>query len=138
MRLVRPLALGFVVWFLGCNSSQQNGQECLKNDDCESKRCIQYVCVDPASGKIESDAATEAASDSAGDAGGDAADSGTADSTPGDSTSTDTGVGADTGPGDTGPTDTGTSDTGTADTGTADTGKTDTGTDAKTDADAAG
>lgn len=125
MRLVRPLALGFVVWFLGCNSSQQNGQECLKNDDCESKRCIQYVCVDPASGKIESDAATEAASDSAGDA----TDSGT----PGDSTSTDTGSA-----GDTGTSDTGASDTGTSDTGTADTGKTDAAKDAVTDADAAG
>ncbi|MBL8721868.1 MAG: hypothetical protein JNL79_38130 [Myxococcales bacterium] len=133
MRLVRPLALGFVVWFVGCNSSQQNGQECLKNDDCESKRCIQYVCVDPASGKFQSDAATEAASDSAGDV----ADAATPDSPPGDATPTDTGA-ADTGTGDTGTADTGTSDTGTADTSTGDTGKTDTGTDAKTDADAAG
>ncbi len=45
------LALVAVLGTPGCHSLQQNGQECLKNDDCESKRCIQYVCVDPASGK---------------------------------------------------------------------------------------
>ena len=70
----------------GCHSEQQNGQECLKNDDCESKRCIQYVCVDPASGKIADsgqppvDAPSEAASDAPADAPGEvAADSAKAD-----------------------------------------------------------
>jgi hypothetical protein len=32
-----------------CTSKANNGEECLKNADCESERCVQYVCVDPRS-----------------------------------------------------------------------------------------
>lgn len=91
-RLIAVALLGFgVVLGAACAAKQQNGQECLRSDDCESARCIQYVCVDPN------------ASHSA-----PVTDSGTAAET-----------GGDTGVRDTGPADTGTADTGAPDTGTA-------------------
>ncbi len=71
---------------VGCQSEQQNGQECLKNDDCESKRCVQYVCVDPASGKTAIDSGTTPV-----DAPADVAPETTAETA-----ATDTGTAADT------------------------------------------
>lgn len=43
---VTLLALGVALW-AACATKQQNGQECLKNGDCESERCVQYICIDP-------------------------------------------------------------------------------------------
>ncbi|MBL8719576.1 MAG: hypothetical protein JNL79_26545 [Myxococcales bacterium] len=87
--LVGALVVGlFGALAMGCNSEQQNGQECLKSDDCESKRCVQYVCVDPAAGKtgIDSGTATDAPADAPAEV--------AAETTP--ETSTDTGTVADT------------------------------------------
>jgi hypothetical protein len=43
---VTLLAVGVAIWG-ACAAKQQNGQECLKNADCESDRCVQYICIDP-------------------------------------------------------------------------------------------
>lgn len=89
-----------------CAAKQQNGQECLKSVDCESERCIQFVCVDPDESKIP---VGNTDTGLAAETGPDAADTGTAMDAPGD-----------TGAPDTGSPDTGTPDTGTMpdDTGT--------------------
>lgn len=60
----RPIARGIVrrswavfafvgasVLFIACNSKSENGAECLKDTDCQSDYCVQYVCVDPNAGK---------------------------------------------------------------------------------------
>jgi len=48
---VALLGLASVLW-LACATKQQNGAECLKSSDCESERCIQFVCYNPAESKI--------------------------------------------------------------------------------------
>jgi hypothetical protein len=90
-RLAAAALLGLGVALLGaCESREQNGQQCLKNDDCESSRCVAYVCVDPASSQPPYDGGTTADTSTT-DSGSTetAADSAPADSTPADSTSTD-------------------------------------------------
>ncbi len=48
---VALLGLASVLW-LACATKQQNGAECLKGSDCESDRCVQYVCYQPEQSKI--------------------------------------------------------------------------------------
>ncbi len=55
---VTLLALGVAIW-AACAAKQQNGQECLKNGDCESDRCIQYVCTDPNASRPVTTTATD-------------------------------------------------------------------------------
>ncbi len=90
-RLAALAVFGLVV-AAACTAKQTNGQECLKNADCESDRCIQYVCVDPNANRVPSttDSGTPAA-----DAGADvAADT----AAPADTGTPDTGTAADTEP----------------------------------------
>lgn len=89
--LVGALVVGlFGAFTMGCNSEQQNGQECLKSDDCESKRCVQYVCVDPASGKTAIDSGTATDTPAAEVAAETAAETSTDTGTTADTTTTDT------------------------------------------------
>ena len=96
---VALLALGAAIWG-ACTAKQQNGQECLKNADCDSDRCIQYLCVDPNASRptggvtdsgtvVDTGAVVDAPKDSAPDA---PADTGAADTGP-----PDTGAAMDTG-----------------------------------------
>lgn len=80
--IVALLGLGVAV-SAACNEQQQNGQECLKHEDCESNRCIQYVCTDPSPSKLKPSADTGVV-----DAAADVA----ADTTSPPDTATDTGV----------------------------------------------
>src|SRR5207237_1333661 len=73
-------------------AKEQNGQECLKDFDCESDTCVQHVCVDPNASR----AVTTVDSGAPADTG--PADTGTAPDTASDGASD----GADTGPADTG------------------------------------
>jgi hypothetical protein len=66
-------ALGLmIVVAAACASKQNNGEECLKNADCESERCVAHVCVDPVAAQVPSSSDTGVAAES----GSDAADSG--------------------------------------------------------------
>jgi hypothetical protein len=47
----------------GCDADQQNGQECLKDDDCESRHCVARVCQQPGLLVPPSDVAVEAPAD---------------------------------------------------------------------------
>lgn len=49
MNRPRPAIWGGVVLLsvFACTAKQLNGQECLKNFDCESERCIQGFCTGP-------------------------------------------------------------------------------------------
>ena len=47
----------------GCDADQQNGQECLKDDDCESRHCVARVCQQPGLLGPPSDVAVEAPAD---------------------------------------------------------------------------
>ena len=89
-RLAALAVFGLVV-AAACTAKQTNGQECLKNADCESDRCIQYVCIDPNANRVPS---TTTDSGTASDAGADAADT----AAPVDSGAPDTGTAADTEP----------------------------------------
>jgi len=80
--------LGFVAVAAACTSKASNGEECLKNADCESDRCVQYVCVDPNSSRAP--AGDSGAADAA-----DAAPDAAPDTAPVD-TGADTGTAADT------------------------------------------
>src|SRR5258708_12673039 len=67
------LALGAIA----CSTQRQDGQDCLKDDDCESDFCVAHVCVQPGAGQPTADSAPpvdsgspEAAAD-ASDAAGD-------------------------------------------------------------------
>lgn len=83
--------LGFVAVAAACTSKASNGEECLKNADCESDRCVQYVCVDPNSSRapLGDSGAAETAADAAPEAAPDTA-------MPPADTGTDTGTAADT------------------------------------------
>jgi hypothetical protein len=90
---VALLGLGVALW-AACAAKQQNGQECLVSDDCESSRCVQYVCVDRnASRPVATDTGVAAV-----DTGG-AADTGAADvaAEAAAEAAVDTGSAADTG-----------------------------------------
>lgn len=71
--------LALVAAAAACTAKQQNGESCLKNFDCESERCIQYICVDP-----------NASRGVIGDTGTAPADTGVADSGPADSGAAET------------------------------------------------
>ena len=66
-RLAALLVLGAIAVAAACTSKANNGEECLKNADCTSDRCVQYVCVDPSASRAPSDsgAAAETAADAA-------------------------------------------------------------------------
>lgn len=95
---VALLGFGVALW-AACAAKQQNGQECLKADDCESGRCIQYVCIDPTASRPAVVTDTGTASETGADAAADAVDSSADTSTP-DTATTDTG--SDTGSSDDG------------------------------------
>jgi len=67
-RLAALVVLGAIAVAAACTSKANNGEECLKNVDCVSDRCIQYVCVDPSSSRApisDSGVAAETAADTA-------------------------------------------------------------------------
>ena len=92
---VALLGFGVALW-AACAAKQQNGQECLKADDCESARCIQYVCVDPNASRpavtVDTGTAVETGTDAGTDTG--------AETTPPPPTDTGTDTGSDTGSSD--------------------------------------
>lgn len=75
MSRTRAAAMAVLGVFLAaaCASTKlNNGEECLKNADCESDRCVQYVCVDPNSSRIpivDSGSAGDSAGETAVDTG---------------------------------------------------------------------
>jgi hypothetical protein len=80
-RLAALAVLGFTL-AAACTSKLNNGEECLKNADCESDRCIQYVCVEPtalhvptpvADTGVAAETAVETGTDAGVDSGKDAA-----------------------------------------------------------------
>jgi hypothetical protein len=73
--------LALVVVAAACTAKQQNGEECLKNFDCESDRCIQYICVDPNASRAPTTVT----------------DSGAADTAPADTGPADTGMASESG-----------------------------------------
>lgn len=81
---VAAVAVFGLVIAAACTAKQNNGDECLKNADCESDRCVQYVCVDPAGQRAPS---TPTDTGVATDGGAD-----TADTAPPADTGTDTGA----------------------------------------------
>jgi hypothetical protein len=101
-RLIAAALLGFgVALSVACTAKQQNGQDCLRSEDCESGQCTQYVCVDPNASRPVLDSGTSA----------DAAEGGPSDTAP-----------VETGPSDTGAADSGGADSGGGDSGAADVG----------------
>lgn len=93
-RLIAVALLGFgVVLGAACAAKQQNGQECLRSDDCESGRCVQYVCIDPNASRSAPSTDSGTAVETGGDAGGDA---GAVDTGAPDTGAPDTGTAADT------------------------------------------
>ena len=65
------LAVGGVA----CSTQRQNGQDCLKDDDCESDFCVAHVCVQSGAGQPAVDATAPIDSGSGTDAPTDASDS---------------------------------------------------------------
>lgn len=90
--IVALLGLG-VSFYAACNAEQQNGQDCLKHEDCESNRCIQYVCTDPNASRLKPSPDTGVAAEAAVDTG--AVDTGAADTGAVDTGAADTGTAAD-------------------------------------------
>jgi hypothetical protein len=106
MHRLRSAALALlavsVALVVACQGKQQNGQECLKDGDCENAQCIAHVCTDPNAGRPPFDGAVTASETSVSDSG---AETATADAA-GETSSTDSEA-ADTG---TPPSDTGAAD----------------------------
>lgn len=66
-RMRAPLLAVSLVLVPACDADQQNGQECLKDDDCASRRCVGRICVEPGAGQppFDSAAVTDSGSESA-------------------------------------------------------------------------
>ena len=79
-RLWGGVTLLAVVTLFACAQKQLNGQDCLKNFDCESERCVEHFCVEPPSSPT-----------TATDTGAVATDSGPADTGPAETGSVDGG-----------------------------------------------
>ncbi|GAC1352633.1 MAG: hypothetical protein NVS3B20_08430 [Polyangiales bacterium] len=75
----------------GCNSDAQNGQDCLRSDDCASKRCVAHVCIQPGAGQSSPDATPSSDAVNAVDAADAAAGADAIDSSPAESASADSG-----------------------------------------------
>ena len=69
------LAVLAVIIAAACQSKLNNGEECLKNSDCESDRCIAHVCVDPNSSRVPTTTTDAGSADATDAAAADTADS---------------------------------------------------------------
>jgi hypothetical protein len=72
MHRLRSAALALlavsVALVVACQGKQQNGQECLKDGDCENAQCISYVCTDPNAARPPFDAGPDTATADTGSA----------------------------------------------------------------------
>ncbi|MGZ5966123.1 MAG: hypothetical protein ACXWP4_00550 [Polyangiales bacterium] len=94
------LAVG-VALAVACQGKSSNGQDCLKDSDCESNSCIAYICVDPNASRPPFDGGTTTAETSTTDSGAADGDAAPAETSAMDTgTETDTAMASDTGAAD--------------------------------------
>lgn len=106
MHRLRSAALALlavsVALVVACQGKQQNGQECLKDTDCENAQCVAYICTDPNAARPPFDAGpdTATAAETAAEAATEAATEASVDETSTTDGAADSGTPSDTGAAD--------------------------------------